>query len=178
MASIRRLEQSFYLIWARPAGEKIPFEVSKEVTGPLQPACHTSPYCPDERIPRIRGRAQNDPESPDGVRIASVVEYERNPTFQGVTHCPYEFTTKDECYRDINVKAMTRALFTAEEVRTVGNFLRALGYEVETEVVPESSIDGTRILKMHGQVYNFHETRFEMGPGQMVLCMIRSTVDT
>ncbi|MBI4614460.1 MAG: hypothetical protein HY720_12685 [Planctomycetes bacterium] len=177
-ASIRRLEGAYYLIWATPPGESTPFEVSKEVAGPLQPLCASSPFCPDERIPRLRGRSQGDPGRPNRTRIASVLEYERNPRFQGPSTCPYRFRTKEECYRDINVKAMTQALFSQEEIATVSNFLRALGYQVEAEKIPESQIDGTRILKMHGQIYNFHETRFEPGPRRMVLCMIRSSVET
>ena len=112
------------------------------------------------------------------MKIASVLEWEKNPKFGGVVGCPYEFRNKDECYRDINVKAMTRALFSAAEIKKVTNFLGALGYGVEVEAIPEAEIDGTRILKMHGQIFNFHETRFEVGPGPMVLCMIRSTVQT
>ena len=89
---------------------------------------------------------------PDGgPHIASVIEYERNPHFKGVTDCPYRFRSKEECYRDINVKAMTQALFTQHEMGTVTNFLTALDYRIEVERIPSTEIDGSRILKMHGQ---------------------------
>lgn len=172
MTAIRRLERSWYLLWATPPGEKVPFEVSKEVTRPLQPLCKTSPYCPDERIPQVRGESVT---STAGLpKISSVVHYIPNPNFAGVTFCPYDFKTKEECYRDINVKAFQQALFTEEERLPVTNYLKALGYEVTDERIGESEIDGTRILKAHGVIYNFHETRFEIGPGSLCLCMIRN----
>lgn len=176
MSNVRKLERSYYLLWATPAGEEIPFEVSKEVTRALQPLCDSSPYCPDERIPRVQGESVDSVASQ--ARIASVVQYVPNPNFSGVTDCPYRFTTKEECYRDINISAFKQALFTTEQATQVTNYLAALGYRVSRERIGESEIDGSRILKAHGVIYNFHETRFEIGPGNLSLCMIRNPYET
>lgn len=171
---IHQLDPCLYLLWAVPRGEEVPFEVSKEVVGPLQPACATSPYCPDERIPRIT-RHRRSGFVPDGEHAyQTTIEYERNPNFKGVTECPYDFRSKEECYRDINVKAISRALFTKGEAERVTNYLRALDYQVEWESIPRAQIDGGRILHAHGRIYNFHETRFEVGPEGVTLCMIRN----
>ncbi len=176
MSIIRKLERSYYLLWATPAGEQVPFEVSKEVTRPLQPLCETSPYCPDERIPRIQGESVESAKSPP--KIASVVQYVPNPNFDGVKDCPYDFRNKEDCYRDINISAFKQALFTEHERTQITNYLTALGYSIGAERIGASDIDGARILKAHGVIYNFHETRFEIGPGHLSLCMIRNPYET
>ncbi len=176
MSDIRKLEPSFYLLWATPASEQVPFEVSKEVTRSLQPLCQTSPYCPEERIARIQGESVETPQNTP--RIASVVHYVPNPNFSGVKACPYDFRTKEECYRDINVNAFKQALFSKRECVQVTNYLAALGYTVAVERIGDSQIDGSRILKAHGVIYNFHETRFEVGPGNLSLCMLRNPYET
>ena len=169
--NILPLESCRYLLRATPTGEEVPFEVSKEVSGNIQPLCSTTPYCPDERIPRLHGKRQTEP---GGDRIQTVLQYDPNPYCDGVTDCPYHFLTKEECYRDINIQAMKQALFTPLEMVRIRNFLESIGFEVEAERIPETEIDGTRILDVHGPIYNFHETRFEIGPGNVNLFMIRN----
>ncbi|MDP7036087.1 MAG: hypothetical protein QF752_16520 [Planctomycetota bacterium] len=169
--AILSMQPSLYLLRATPIGEQVPFEVSKEVSGNIQPLCSTTPYCPDERIPRLHGKRQIEGGED---RIQTVLQYEPNPNWEGVTNCPYHFQTKEECYRDINIQAMKQALFTPEEMIQMRNFLESIDFEVEIECILESEIDGTRILDVHGPIYNFHETRFEIGPGNVHLFMIRN----
>lgn len=169
---VLRLEPFYYLLWATPRGEDVPFEVSREVTQVLQPRCATSPYCPDEMIPRIRGeRTGLDGE------VQTVARYVHNPHFRGVTDCPYAFVSKEECRRD-QERALTRfALFDKLHRERIANFLEALGYHVDAERIGESDIECGRVLQAHGATYNFHEIRFEHGPGNLPLVMIRNPYD-
>ncbi len=133
--TVLRLDPTWYLVWAeRHRADKI-YEVSREIRGPLQAKCKTSPYCPDELLPDQDGLAE------DQLRI--------NPDFIRPIDCPYGFGDKDSCYRDINTRALRAGLFGRKEVVLVGNFLIALGYRVHTEPVRESAIDGRRILLAH-----------------------------
>ena len=169
--SLLRIDPHLVLLWATPEGESVPFEVSKEVSQPLQPRCATSPYCPDERSPRIRGELSASGE------IASVVHYVPNPNFAGVTDCPYHFTNKEQCYRDLSQSLMRLALFSPQQATWIGNYLDSIGYEVERERIVEEDIREGRTLMAHGMTYNFHEVRYELGPGGVNLLMIRNPYD-
>lgn len=170
MGVILSLEPARFLLWATPEGDRVPFEVSKEVTGPLQPRCATSPYCPGERVARISG-------DPSTSRIRSVVQYEPNPRFAGVHDCPYRFTTKEQCYEDLGRAMLTKALFDTKERVWVANFLASLGYTTSAEAIPSEDIRRGRMLQAHGTTYNFHEIRFEIGPANLGLVLIRNPHD-
>lgn len=131
---ILRLDPSLYLIWAARAPFRDVYEVSRDIRAPLQPLCATSPWCPDELL-----EAPSDP----------LEEPALNPAFEGPVDCPYGFTSKNACYRDINILALRAGLFSRRDVHLVGNFLTALGYRVQTERVEQERLDGTRILLAH-----------------------------
>ena len=93
-----RLLENCFVLWAIPAGEKIPFEVSREVDTPVQPKCKSSPFCPGERTMRVVGRS----DSPRGRKSSQPTwEYDERFRFSR-GDCPYSYKSKDECYREIN----------------------------------------------------------------------------
>jgi len=164
-------ESAYFLLWVLPQGESVAFEVSREVSVPLQPRCETSPFCPGERIPRLTGKP--DPEN--ALRRASVVTFEFNPNFKfEPSEWPYAFPDKDDCYKAINRRALREGCIPQNEVQRIGNFLKALGYRVWTERLSRHDLDGERILMAHGPIYNFHELRCENGPAGLVLYLIRN----
>jgi hypothetical protein len=161
----------FYVLWALPQGEDVPFEVSREVATPLLPRCEHSPYCPGERTLRLVG--ERDPARSN--RSTSKIHYDMDPdfVFDG-SACPYEFGSKDDCFRAINRKALREGCVPGDQLSRVANFLKALGYQVSGEKVPETDLEGDRILLAHGPIFHFHELRVENGPAGMVLYLIRN----
>ncbi len=168
---MKKVVAARYLLWAVPPGEKVSFEVSREVQTPILPECPTSPFCPQERIRRLSG--QPDPQR-KGLR-ASVVSFEMNPDFVfRPADCPLAFPSKEACYRSINRKAIQEGTFPEALVKPVANFLKALGYKVFSERVSRLDLEGDRILMAHGPIFHFHDLRCEHGPGGIVLYMIRN----
>ena len=153
MSRISQLRTGLYILWARGKGDRVPFEVSREVTNSLQPRCPTSPLCPGEE-----GTGQP-------------------PAMVSPPHdCPYGFKDKLDCIKDNNTRAFKAGCFDGSTALTTANFLRLMGYEVAEEQVPDCANDGQRILQAHGKIYNFHEVRFELGPQGLPLVLIRNPV--
>lgn len=168
------LDDALYVLWAAPAGEEVPFEVSREVPLPLLPDCPTSPFCEDERLRRLRPKNDSG-----GTGPRAEVSLEMNPDFVfDPERCPYRFSDKDACYRNINRAALDAGCFPGRTVLGAANFLKALGYRVCLEKVNEQDLEGDRILVAHGPIYNFHELRCEHGPGGMVLYLIRNPAES
>ena len=164
-------DQDFYVLWAYPQAEEVPFEVSREVATPLLPRCETSPYCPEERAMRLVG--EKDPAR--GSRFQSKIIHEVDPDFDFRREsCPYAFRSKDECFRAINRKALREGCVPGDQLHKVANFLKALDYKVFSEPLPRGDLDGERILLAHGPIFHFHELRVENGPAGMMLYLIRN----
>jgi hypothetical protein len=167
---MKKLGTDYYVLWAVPQGETVAFEVSREVSTPLQADCETSPFCPGERYPRLSGQDQEE-----GSHRASVITYEFNIDFHyDPDICPYGFADKEECYKSINRKALREGCIPEDLLKRTANFLKALGYRVFAERVKPRDLDGDRILMAHGPIYNFHDLRCENGPGGLVLYLIRN----
>jgi hypothetical protein len=156
-----KLERRFYLLWAIPSGGKEAFEVSRAVNVDLQPECPSSPLCPEEVGISPDEARKVRPQAPGGKDYVS-------------KNCPYHYATKQECYKARNIQALREGLWKEKEVGLIGNFLEALGYKVEEEEIPESKIDGSRILMAHGHIYNFHDVRFITGPGNVEIILVRN----
>lgn len=168
---MKKIENDFYVLWAAPPGEDVPFEVSREVSTPLIPECESSPYCPGERIAQLAGR----PDPGQGRRLQSVVTFESDPEFVfEPDDCPRRFPDKEACYRAINRMALRDGCIPADLLSRTGNFLKALGYRVWAERVGRLDLEGDRILVAHGPIFNFHELRCEHAPGGIVLYLIRN----
>lgn len=162
----RRRQGDYYLLWALPRGEKVPFEVSREVPVLIEDRCPTSPYCPGERMPRIL---------PARRRAAGPWTYAEDPHFRmDPERCPMGFRSKEECYRAINVLAFRKGLLPRREVFAVAAFLRSVGYRLHAETFDEEEVTGERILLAHGPLFHFHELRTEMGPGGVRLYLVRN----
>jgi hypothetical protein len=167
---MKLLGDSFYVLWAAPAGEKVPFEVSREVPGVIHPRCPNSPYCPGERMFRVMGRPPRD----GGSRISTAApDFDPDFVFDPAV-CPYRYASKDECFRAINRTALRAACIPERDLRRIAGFLQSLRYAVKAERLSDADLDGGRILMAHGPIYNFHDLRVEHAIGGQDLYLIRN----
>jgi hypothetical protein len=151
------LERTRFLIWATPRGDRLAYEVSKAVDGPLQARCATAPLCPGEDLERT-----------------GAVPGWIDPQAAPIGECPYQFETRGECIRSRNVQALEAALFHSREANLVANYLSALGYTVKLEEIPQNRVlDGTRILHAHSKIGDTHDVRVLAAPGGGELVLVR-----
>jgi len=170
LRDVRRPRGDYFLLWATPAGEQVPFAVSREVAVILEDRCPTSPYCPGERMPKIESdRTQGGP-------LWSYVEDETFRMEDGA--CPLGFASKAECYRSINVIAFKKGCIERPDLYKTASFFHALGYAVHVESFDGDDVDGNRILLAHGPIYNFHELRTELGPLGIRYYLVRNPFES
>jgi hypothetical protein len=145
------------LLWATPRGEKIAFEVSRAVEGPLQGKCGSAPVCPGEQ----------------GLKSGDVAGW-IDPTSPPIGECPYAFGSRGECIRARNAEALEAALFSPVAARLVANYLRALSFDVQVEEVPPGRVaEGTWILHAHSKIGETHDVRVLGSPGGGELVLVR-----
>jgi hypothetical protein len=166
---MKLLDAEPYVLWAWLPGEKVPFEVSREVSA-LHPRCPHSPYCPGERLFRIVGM----PSGPGGRKLSTPTP-DFDPEFVfDPSVCPYRYASKEECFRSINHAALKAGCIPQRELARTAGFLKSLGYRVKAERVDAHEFEGTRILLAHRPIYNFHELRVEHCIGGQILYLIRN----
>lgn len=150
-----RLSHSRVLLWAKEPASEVPFEVSKVVSTPLQPACPTAPRCPGEAVAApSRGSLYLDPHEPP----------------RG--DCAYAFSTRGECLKTRNQLALEAALFRPGEVTLTRRLLEALGFQVTEEVVETTSPE-PRILKAHGPIGSKSQVRGMRSPSAGPIVLVR-----
>ena len=142
------------LLWAKPRGDSLEYEVSKAVNAPLQARCKTAPLCPGE--------------SPQDGLPGWI-----QPNGAPVGPCPYDYATRGQCISDRNIEALVAALFLPAEARLVSNYLNALGYNVREEEFSPENLDGTRILNAHARIGSTHEVRVMGAPGAGEIVLVR-----
>ncbi len=166
IGEIRRRKGRYFVLWALPRGETVPYEVSREVPVIIEDRCPTSPYCPGERIPRIEGNRNGRGRG---------WGYVEDRTFaMDPETCPFGFRSKPECYRHINRIAFAKGSTPAESLAETARFLDSIGYDVYAESFGEDDLSGERILIAHGPLYNFHEFKVELGPRGRKLFLVRN----
>jgi hypothetical protein len=166
---IQFVQPEYFVLWVTPKGEKVPFEVSREVAGTVHPRCPNSPFCPGERIYRIEGMPAG------GARRVSTATPDFDPEFEyHPARCPYRYRSKEECFQAINRQAIRSGCIPEPELERTAGFFKSLGYRVKAERVPTGDLEGARILLAHRPIYNFHELRVEHCIGGQILYLIRN----
>lgn len=163
---------------ARPSGRRLPpltFPLAASATA-VEAEPESSRSVGVSPPPPVHADDDGDPENAAGDEAEPAEEAGDEIDLDGLADagCPYGFCTKSECIRERNTEALSSALFRADEVDRTANFLRALGYGVRLEPVPEEAIDGTRILIAHGRICNFHDVRLLSAPKGRELVLVRN----